>query len=97
MRPILTFAAIVAGAGLLAAGPVLGMDSGGAGGGSMGSAMPSASTPQYDPAAEYAKAVAAVQAKDFKAAARAAEHVTEAAPKDVEWLAASGRGARQPQ
>jgi Tfp pilus assembly protein PilF len=53
-------------------------------GGGGGSPMPSASGPTYDPAAEYAKAVAALKAKDYKAAARAASHVTEVAPKSVD-------------
>ncbi|MDB5426010.1 MAG: hypothetical protein JWQ29_3426 [Phenylobacterium sp.] len=53
----------------------------GGGGGTMSGAMPSASGPQYDPAAEYAKAITALQAKDYKAAARAADHVTQAAPQ----------------
>jgi Flp pilus assembly protein TadD len=56
-----------------------------AGGGGGGSPeMPSASGPQYDPAVEYAKAVAALQVKDYKAAARAADHVTQAAPKSAD-------------
>ena len=54
------------------------------GGGSGGGDMPSASGPQYDPAAEYAKAVTAMKAKDYRAAARAAEHVTDAAPRSIE-------------
>jgi len=56
--------------------------SGGGGGGMSGGGgdMPSMSAPAYDPAAEYAKGVAALNAKDFKAAARAFGHVTEAAP-----------------
>jgi tetratricopeptide (TPR) repeat protein len=53
-------------------------------GGGGGSPMPSASGPTYDPAAEYARAVAALKAKDYKAAARAASHVTEVAPKSVD-------------
>jgi Flp pilus assembly protein TadD len=44
--------------------------------------MPSESAPRYDPAIEYAKAIAAIKANQFKDAARAAEHVTEAAPKN---------------
>jgi Flp pilus assembly protein TadD len=74
--------------------------SGGGGGGE----MPSASGPTYDPAAEYAKAITALQAKDYKAAARAAQRVTDAVPKSVDgWrvlgLAQSGatnwKGARR--
>ena len=60
--------------GALAAG------SGGGGGGE----MPSASAPSYDPAAEYQKALNALRAKDYKTAARAAQHVTEAAPKNLD-------------
>lgn len=65
----------VAASGALAAG-------GGGGGG--GGSMPSASGPAYDPAEEYAKAVAALNAKNYKAAARAAGNVTDAAPKSIE-------------
>ncbi|MET0274022.1 MAG: tetratricopeptide repeat protein [Phenylobacterium sp.] len=46
--------------------------------------MPSASGPSYDPAAEYAKAVSALKAQDYKVAARAAQRVTEAAPKSAD-------------
>lgn len=67
--------AVAASGGALAAG-------GGGGGG--GGSMPSASGPSYDPAEEYAKAVAALQAKNYKSAARAASNVTEAAPKSIE-------------
>ena len=70
----------------LLAGVVLALGAGGAlasggGGGGGGGSMPSESGPRYDPAAEYAKAVAAMNAKKFREAARAAEHVTEAAPQ----------------
>ncbi len=68
---------------------------GGGGGGGGASEMPSASTPRYDPAVEYAKAIAALKAKDYKAATRASEHVTEAAPKNTDgWrlLGASRAG-----
>ncbi len=63
-------------AGALAAG-------GGGGGGGGGMDMPSASGPQYNAAEEYAKAIRSLEAKDYKSAARAAEHVTQVAPKDV--------------
>ena len=59
--------------------------SGGGGGGSSGGgggSMPSASGPSYDPAAEYAKAIAAMKANNFKDAARAAGHVTDAVPQN---------------
>ena len=51
---------------------------GGAGGG--GGSMPSVSGPSYDPAAEYAKAITALKANNFRDAARAASHVTDAVP-----------------
>jgi Tfp pilus assembly protein PilF len=67
----------------------------GGGGSSGGGEMPSASGPAYDPAKEYEKAVKALEAKDYKNAARAAQHVTEAAPKAIDgWrmlgMASSG-------
>jgi Tfp pilus assembly protein PilF len=77
---------------------------GGGGGGGGGAEMPSASAPMYNPAEEYAKAIKAIQAKDYKSAAKAAQHVTEAAPKSVDgWkllgVAQSGtenwKGARR--
>jgi Flp pilus assembly protein TadD len=72
---------LLAGAVAALSGPALA--SGGGGGGSAPE-MPSASGPQYDPAVEYAKAISALQAKDYKAAARAADHVTQAAPKSAD-------------
>ena len=56
--------------------------SGGGGGAPSGGGGPSISGggPTYDPAAEYAKAIAALKANDYKAAARAAGHVTDAVP-----------------
>jgi len=56
---------------------------GGGGGGGM-SSMPSDTGPRYDPAEEYAKAIKAIQAKDYKAAARAAQRVADAAPKSLD-------------
>ena len=56
---------------------------GGGGGGSM-SSMPSDTGPRYDPAEEYAKALKAIQAKDYKTAGRAAQRVADAAPKSVD-------------
>jgi Tfp pilus assembly protein PilF len=53
--------------------------SGGGGGG--GAPMPSMSAPSYDPAAEYAKGVAALKANQFRDASRAFDHVTQAAPR----------------
>lgn len=58
------------------------MAAGGGGGG--GGSMPSASGPQYDAGAEWAKALEAIKAKDYKKAATAAGHVTEVAPKSAE-------------
>jgi len=55
---------------------------GGGGGGGMSSA-PSASAPQYDAAAEYRTGVAALQAKDFKAAKAAFDHALSVAPRDA--------------
>jgi Flp pilus assembly protein TadD len=52
------------------------------GGGAGGMNMPSASGPRYDPATEYAKAIAAMKANQYKDAAKAAEHVTDAVPKN---------------
>ena len=57
--------------------------SGGGSGGGGGMGMPSESTPQYDPAAEYQKGVAAYQARDFKGSATAFKHVTDAVPKNA--------------
>ena len=93
-------------AGALAAAPVtLALAAGGGGGGGGGGAdMPSASAPQYNAAEEYNKAVQSLQAKDYKAAARAAGHVTQVAPKNVDgWRilgvaqsgAANWKGARK--
>jgi tetratricopeptide (TPR) repeat protein len=53
------------------------------GGGGGGSSTPSVSTPQYDPAVEYQKGIAALQIKDFKAAKAAFDHVLATAPKDA--------------
>jgi Flp pilus assembly protein TadD len=57
---------------------------GGMGGGSMArnSDDPQSGSQRYDPAAEYAKAIAALKANDYKTAANAAEHVTDAVPKN---------------
>jgi Tfp pilus assembly protein PilF len=72
-------------AGAVAAlGATAALASGGGGGGGGGEMMPSASGPQYDPAVEYAKAITALQAKDYKTASKALEHVTLAAPKSID-------------
>ncbi|WP_082602054.1 lipopolysaccharide assembly protein LapB [Phenylobacterium sp. Root700] len=54
------------------------------GGGGGGGDMPSVSAPSYDPAAEYMKGVAALNAQQYKDAERALNHVVEAAPKNAE-------------
>jgi tetratricopeptide (TPR) repeat protein len=64
----------------LAATATAAIASGGGGGG--GGAMPSISTPSYDPAAEYAKGIAALKANQYRDAGHAFEHVTEAVPKN---------------
>lgn len=66
----------VTAAGALAAG--------GGGGGGGGMDMPSASAPQYNAAEEYAKAMKSLEARDYKGAAKAAEHVVQVAPKTIE-------------
>lgn len=65
----------------------------GGGGGGGGGSMPSQSAPQYDPAEEYRKGVAAMQVKDFKTAKRAFDRVVSAAPKDAnaQYLAGLSR------
>lgn len=74
--------ALIAGAALSLACAGAALASAGGGGALSGSGadMPSMSAPAYDAAAEYAKGVAAMNAKDFKAAVRDFSHVTEAAP-----------------
>lgn len=72
LRPVLAL-------GLLAAPAYA---AGGGGGGGMSSA-PSASASQYDAATEYRKGVAALQAKDFKAAKTAFDHALSVAPRDA--------------
>lgn len=63
---------------LLSAGTAL------AAGGGSGGSMPSSSAPSYDPAAEYMKGVAALNAQNYKDAERALSNVVEAAPKNAE-------------
>jgi Flp pilus assembly protein TadD len=72
-----TAALLMAGVAFASGGGGGGTPSGGGGGN-----MPSASGPSYDPSVEYAKAIAALKTSNFKDAARAAGHVTEAAPKN---------------
>ena len=63
---------------------------GGGGGGSMGSSMPSVSTPSYDVAAEYAKGVAAMCDQDYKSAEKAFGHVLSVTPKNADVLMQMG-------
>jgi tetratricopeptide (TPR) repeat protein len=84
--PLLTaLCALLAGSPLLAAG--------GGGGGGGGMSAPSESAPQYDPAEEYRKGIAALQAKDYKAAKLAFDRVSVVAPRDAnsQYLAGTAR------
>ncbi len=54
------------------------------GGGGGGGDMPSASGPMYDPAAEYAKGVAAMNEKKWRDAERAFDRVVDVLPKNAE-------------
>jgi Flp pilus assembly protein TadD len=76
MRKLTAFVTVLT----LAASPALAMPGGGGG----GSATPSVSAPSYDPAAEYAKGVEALQASRFKDATRAFRRVTAAQPDSAE-------------
>lgn len=78
-----TFKAVILASAFVGLGATGAMAAGGGGGGG-GADMPSASAPQYNPAEEYAKAVRALQARDYKSAARAAGNVTTAAPKNID-------------
>ncbi len=87
--------AILAGGAAYATG-----GAGGMGGGSMQQSGRDSdlqsNTSRYDPATEYAKAIAAMKANDYKAAAQAAEHVTDVVPKNPDgWrlLGAARAGA----
>ncbi len=77
-RPVFSSTLVV----MLALGSPL-FASGGGGGGGGGGSYPSSSAPQYDPVAEYTKGTAALQAKDFKAAKTAFDHVLASAPRDA--------------
>jgi tetratricopeptide (TPR) repeat protein len=70
-------------------GGVAHADGGGGGGGSMGS-MPSASTPSYDVAAEYARGVEAMRGQDYKGAEKAFGHVLSVTPKNADVLLLMG-------
>jgi tetratricopeptide (TPR) repeat protein len=63
---------------------------GGGGGGGGFSSAPSDSTPQYDPAVEYAKGADALKAGDYKAADKAFRKVLAVTPKDANALYMSG-------
>ncbi|HEX4097395.1 MAG TPA: tetratricopeptide repeat protein [Caulobacteraceae bacterium] len=66
---------------LLAGGGAALANGGGSGGSAAGGGSISGpSGPSYDPSAEYAKAIVALKANNYKDAARAAEHVTEVVP-----------------
>ena len=88
-RSILAAAAVAL---ALAAGGNAVADGGGGGG---GGGMPSMSMPSYDPAAEYAKGVAAMNDKDWKAAERAFDHVLSSVPKNVDVLLMMGLAQSQ--
>lgn len=55
----------------------------GGGGGGMGS-MPSMSAPAYDPSADYAHGVTALKEQQYRDAARAFKHVTDAVPSSLD-------------
>src|SRR5512141_3003719 len=76
-------ATLIGGCLMILAGGGAAFASGGGGGGTpAGGGAPAigGGGPAYDPAAEYAKAIAALKANDFKTASRAASHVTDAVP-----------------
>ena len=82
-------AILLAGAVAALSGNALASGGGSSGGGGGSPEMPS-SGPQYDPAAEYAKAIAALQAKDYKTAARPPITSLSRA-EERRWLAHPGR------
>lgn len=75
----------------LAASPLLAAGSGGGGSGMSGT--PSETGPRYDPAEEYQKGKAALEAKDWRAAKVAFDRVIAVAPKDAntQYLAGLAR------
>ncbi|HTX50888.1 MAG TPA: tetratricopeptide repeat protein [Caulobacteraceae bacterium] len=79
--------ALVVGAGLLAAPMIAaGMGSGGSGGGGMPSGM-SGMSQQYDPAQEYQRGEAALQAGKYRDAEDAFQHVVDSTPRAAKaWL-----------
>ncbi|HZZ34887.1 MAG TPA: tetratricopeptide repeat protein, partial [Caulobacteraceae bacterium] len=72
-------------AALIVAAPLSAMavGSGGMGGGGTPSSAPMPDTPQYDPVVEYQRGQAAYQAGNFKEAARAFQHVTDAQSRNA--------------
>ena len=60
------------------------------GGMSGGGGMPSTSAPSFNPAAEYKKGLDALDANNFKDAARSFDRVLAIAPKNVQTLVAAG-------
>jgi tetratricopeptide (TPR) repeat protein len=77
---------VIALMGAMPASPV-GANTGGRSG---GGGMPSATGPSFNPAAEYKKGLDALDANDFKAAAKSFDKVLTAAPKNVQTLVADG-------
>src|SRR4051812_32260138 len=75
--------AVLASGAAFATGGAGGMGGGGARPADMDKDLPGGSS-RYDPSTEYAKAIQALKANNYKAAAEAAEHVTEAVPKNVD-------------
>jgi tetratricopeptide (TPR) repeat protein len=65
----------------IVAAPACLLANGGGGGG--GGGMPSSSAPQYDPAAEYQKGLAALTASRYAEARRAFDHVQQVVPTDA--------------
>jgi Flp pilus assembly protein TadD len=87
--------AMLAGGAAFATGGAGGMGGGGGRAADLDKDLPGGS-PRYDPATEYAKAIAAMKAQQYKDAAKAAEHVTDAVPKNPDaWrlLGAAKAGA----
>ena len=87
--------ALIGGAALASGGGGGGMSGGNANSGPGRDFSSSGS--RYDPATEYTKAIAALKASDYKGASQAAEHVTDAVPKNPDgWrlLGAAKAGAK---
>jgi Flp pilus assembly protein TadD len=87
--------AVLVSSAAFATGGAGGMGGGGGRPADLDKDLPGA-TARYDPAMEYAKAIAAMKAEQYKDAAKAAEHVTDAVPKNPDaWqlLGAAKAGA----